>query len=60
MQTMPLGVAGAEGSVESADPEDVKRLGENPVLLRFRLDEGDVLQMAVPKDSVALAKGPFE
>jgi hypothetical protein len=59
MQTIPLGVVGAEGSVESADPEKVKRMGENPMLLRFRLDDGAVLQMAVPGDSLTLAQGPF-
>jgi hypothetical protein len=58
-QTIPLGVAGAEGSVESADPEEVKRLGENLALLRFRLDNGAVLQMAVLDDSLTLAQGPF-
>lgn len=59
MQTMPLGVAGLEGSVESADPEGAKRLGEDPVLLRFRLDDGAILQMAVPGESLTLAQGPF-
>ncbi len=59
MQMMPLGVAGAEGPIESADPEEVKRLGENPVLLQFRLDDESVLQLAAPGDALVLAQGPF-
>ena len=59
MSTFPLGVEAPEGSAESADPEELKRLGENPVLLRFRLDDGAVLEMAVPAESQELAQGPF-
>jgi hypothetical protein len=59
MNTSPLGVAGSEGSAKDVDPEEVKRLGENPVILRFRLDNGAVLQMAVPGDALELAQGPF-
>jgi len=59
LQTVPLGVAGVEGPAEIAPPQEVKGLGEHPVLLRFRLDDGDVLQMAVPGNSQKLAQGPF-
>ena len=59
ISTFPLGVEAPKGAVESADPEEVKRLGENLVLLRFRLDGGAVLAMAVPAESKALAQGPF-
>ena len=59
MSTFPLGVEAPEGSAESADPEEVKRLGDQPVLLRFRLDDGAVLEMAVPEESQKVAQGPF-
>lgn len=58
MNTSPLGVAGAEGSAD-VDPEEVKRLGENPVILRFQLDNGAVLQMAASGAVLELAQGPF-
>ena len=58
-QTIPLGVAGSEGSAQGEDLEEVKRLGENPVILRFRLDNGAVLLMAVPGNVLKLAQGPF-
>jgi hypothetical protein len=59
MSTSPLGVAAVEASAEGVDPEEVKRLGENPVILRFRLDNGAVLQVAAPGDALELAQGPF-
>jgi hypothetical protein len=59
MNTSPLGVAGLEGSGEGVDPEEVKRLGENPVILRFRLDNGAVLQMAASGEALELVQGPF-
>ncbi len=55
----PLGVAAVEGPAQTADSEEVKRLGEHPVVLRFRLDDGAVLQMALPGDALELAQGPF-
>jgi hypothetical protein len=59
MSTSPLGVAAVEGPAQRADPREVKRLGENPVTLRFRLDDGAVVQMAAPGDALELAQGPF-
>ena len=59
MNTSPLGVAGSEGSAEDVDPEEVKRLGENPVILRFRLDNRAVLQLAASAEALELAQGPF-
>ena len=48
-----------EASAEGADLEQVKRLGESPVILRFRLDNGAVLQMAASGEALELAQGPF-
>ena len=59
VRTLPIGVEAPQRAAESADPEEVKRLGADPVLLRFRLDNGAVLEMAVPGNSQTLAQGPF-
>jgi hypothetical protein len=60
MPTTPVGVMGLEGSPSDADPEQVKRLGESPKLLRIKLDDGSILQLAVPVEHLPLALGPFE
>ena len=57
--TTPIGVAAMEGRGQKADPEEVKGLGDAPTILRFRLDDESVIQMAVPGESVSLARGPF-
>jgi hypothetical protein len=36
-----------------------RELSENPVLLRFRLDNGAVLQVAAWAEDKALAQGPL-
>jgi len=46
--TQPLPVATAQGRVEEADSEEIKRLGDNPILLQFRLDNGASIQLAAP------------
>jgi hypothetical protein len=60
VRTQPLPVAAAEGRVEQADPQEIKRLGNHPVLLRFRLDNGAIIQLAAPGEARSLACGPFE
>ncbi len=60
IRTLPVPVASAEGSVQNAEPEAVKRLGENPLLFSYRLDNGAIIQMAAPGDERALACGPFQ
>ncbi len=60
MPTTPVGVVGLEGSLSDANPEQVKRLGENPKVLRIKLDDGSVLQLAVPEEHLVLAQGPFQ
>ena len=60
MPTTPLGVKGIEGTPTGADTEQVKRLGENPKMLRIKLDDGSILQLAVPEEHLDLAQGPFQ
>jgi hypothetical protein len=57
--TTAIGMAAMESSGQSADPEEVKGLGDNPTILRFRLDDESIIQMAVPGDAREIAQGPF-
>ena len=57
--TTPIGVAAMEDSGQSANPGTVKGLGDAPTILRFRLDDESVIQMAVPGDALEAAQGPF-
>ena len=57
--TMPIGVAAMEEAGQSADSGEVKGLGDDPVILRFRLDDESVIQMAVSSDALERAQGPF-
>jgi len=60
LRTQPLPVATAQGRVEEADSQEIKRLGDNPILLQFGLDNGASIQLAVPGEARSLAYGPFE
>jgi len=44
---------------QPADPKQVNRLGDKPVTLQFRLDDGTIVEVAAPGESVGLAQGPF-
>ncbi|MFC2037569.1 hypothetical protein ACFLYD_06350 [Chloroflexota bacterium] len=59
VRTIPLPVAEAVGTVQEANPSEIKRLGEQPALLTFRLDNGAELELATPGDSSSVALGPF-
>jgi hypothetical protein len=59
VRTLPLPIAAAEGPVEEADPHEVKRLGDNPILMQLRLDNGATIQLAAPGEARAVAYGPF-
>ena len=59
VRTIPLPVAEALGTVQEANPSEIKRLGEQPALLTFRLDNGAELELATPGDSSSVALGPF-
>ena len=59
VRNLPLPVAEAVGTAQAADPGEIKRLGEQPTLLTFRLDNGAELELATPGDSSPVALGPF-
>jgi hypothetical protein len=60
VRTQPLPIAAAEGRIEEADPEEIKRMGDHPILLQFRLDNGATIQLAAPGEALSLAYGPFD
>ena len=47
MQTIPYGINTMEGPVQDAEPEEIKGLGDHPKVIRARLDDGLILQVAV-------------
>ena len=45
---------------QPADPKQVKkRLGDSPVTMQFRLDDGTVIEVAASSKESTLAQGPF-
>ena len=44
---------------QPADPKQVKGLGDKPVTMQFLLDNGAILEVAVPCETLTLAQGPF-
>ena len=45
---------------QPADPKQVKkRLGDSPVTMQFRLDDGTVIEVAASSEELTLAQGPF-
>jgi hypothetical protein len=44
---------------QKADPEQVKGLGDSPVTMQYRLDGGEVIELAAQSDDLADAQGPF-
>jgi hypothetical protein len=59
VHTIPIGVKEAIGQPVIAGGEKVKRMGEQPVLLRFRLDSGAVVRLVVRAEAIDVAMGPF-
>jgi hypothetical protein len=59
MLTVPYGIKSMEGSPQDADPEEVKGLGDHPVLIRARLDDDSILEVAVEEIHPDLAPGHF-
>jgi hypothetical protein len=45
--------------VTPVSPAEVKGLGSQPLALRLRLDDGDLIEVAVPADARYLVAGPF-
>ena len=60
MQSTPYGISGVASGEQDADPEEVKGLGEHPKVLRARLDDGSILQVAVAEIHPDLAPGHFQ
>jgi hypothetical protein len=45
---------------QPADPDQVKkRLGDQPVTMQFKLDDGTIIEIAAAGETVKLAQGPF-
>ena len=47
MQSTPYGISGLETPEKDAEPKEVKGLGDHPKVLRARLDDGSILQVAL-------------
>ena len=45
--TTPYGIKGVECMLQDADTEEVKGLGDHPVLVRARLDDDSIIQVAL-------------
>ncbi len=59
MLTIPYGIKGVEGSPQEADPDEVKKLGDHPVVIRAVLDDDSILMVAVRKLRPELAPEHF-
>jgi hypothetical protein len=55
MQSTPYGISGLETPEKNADPKEVKGLGDHPKVLRARLDDGSILQVALSEIHPELA-----
>ena len=47
MQSTPYGISGVASREKDADPEEVKGLGDHPKVIRVRLDDSSILQVAL-------------
>ena len=59
MLTIPYGIKGVEGSPQDADPDEVKKLGDHPVVIRALLDDDSILMVGVRKFRPELAPEHF-
>ncbi|NMH97742.1 hypothetical protein [Pseudonocardia acidicola] len=55
----PIAVRHPDGSVKAAPPQLVSRLGPAPVILRLRLDGGQLLEIAARREARSVIAGPF-
>ena len=55
----PHGVERVKEPLTAADPDAVKRLGDEPQLLTLRLDDGAVIEVAAAQGDSELLLGPF-
>ena len=59
MLTVPYGIKSVEGSPQDADPDEVKKLGDHPKVIRALTDDGSVLLVAIRKLRPELAPDHF-
>lgn len=59
MVTTPHGIADIEEIVRDVPPDSVKGLGEKPVLVRARLGDGSIMQIAIEEIRPDLAPDRF-
>jgi hypothetical protein len=60
MLTIPYGIKGVDGSPQDADLEEVKGLGDHPIVIRALLDDNSILVVAVRKLRPELAPEHFQ
>jgi len=58
-RTLHYEVAEAVQPAQPADPDHVKGLGESPITMQFRLDEGAVIEVAASGEESQSAREPF-
>jgi hypothetical protein len=58
-RNMHFAIADGLQPPQPADPKQVKRLGDSPVTMQFRLDDGTVIEVAASSKESTLAQGPF-
>ena len=58
--TVAIGVQAMEADAQEADPKEAKGLGDNPVTILLRLDDGSRVYLGVAAEAVELAQGPFK
>jgi hypothetical protein len=56
---MHFEIAYAVQPAQPADPDHVKGLGDSPITMQFRLDEGAVIEVAAPEEDSEAAQEPF-
>jgi len=57
--TVPYGIKGVEGAPQDANPDEVKGLGDHPIVIRARLDDDSFVQVAVSELHPSLAPERF-
>ena len=59
-RNLHINVADGLQPPQPADPKQVKkRLGDRPVTMRFKLDDGTIVEIASAGETATLARGPF-
>jgi hypothetical protein len=58
-RTLHFEIADAVQTAHPADPEQVKGLGESPITMQFKLDNGAVIEVAARNEESEWAQEPF-